>query len=180
MSSGKPCLGPSAGGSRAASVSSIMAISLLGALIATFACGGGRESERPAPVKGSGTKRMAARLEEITNHLDPTKNIFLNTKRAAALRAGIEQTPSQKMVLQPVLADELLKAGKTEEAIAAAEALLHLSPHDMVEAPPPLETHQFLGLAYMRLGEQENCVAHHGVDSCLLPIKGTGVHTLTG
>src|SRR6059036_1106936 len=31
----------------------------------------------------------------------------------------------------------------------------------------------------MRLGEQENCVAHHGIDSCLVPIKGTGLHTVT-
>ena len=34
-----------------------------------------------------------------------------------------------------------------------------------------------LGLAYLRLGEQQNCIANHGPDSCLLPLKGGGVHT---
>ena len=146
-------------------------------------CGGGREpskaSDTAAAGPGAGTRRMAARLEQITRDLDPARNIFLNTQRAAALRAGIERTPSQKMVLEPLLADELLKAGRTEEAIAIGQSLLHPDAHDAVEAPPAADTHKFLGLCFMRLGEQENCVAHHGIDSCLVPIKGTGLHTVT-
>jgi len=149
---------------------------LLAGLLALLAgCRGTRE---PAPGE-SGKARMAQRLAEITRGLDPAKNIFLNTRRAAALKAGIEKTPSQKMSLLPLLADELLKAGRTEEAIAIGQSLLHPDPHDAVEAPPSVQTHHFLGLCSMRLGEQENCVAHHGVDSCLAPIRGTGVHTLT-
>src|SRR3989441_4299406 len=146
-------------------------------------CGGGGESSKTAHAAaagpGHGTRRMAARLEQITRDLDPTKNIFLNTQRVAALRGGIEKTPSQKMVLEPLLADELLKAGRTEEAIAIGQSLLHPDAHDAVEAPPAADTHKFLGLCFMRLGEQENCVAHHGIDSCLVPIKGTGLHTVT-
>src|SRR3989449_4887435 len=146
-------------------------------------CGGGREGSKTADTAaagpGTGTRRMAARLEQITRDLDPTRSIFLNTQRIAALRAGIEKTPSQKMVLEPLLADELLKAGRTEEAIAIGQSLLHPDARDAVEAPPAVDTHKFLGLCFMRLGEQENCVAHHGIDSCLVPIKGTGLHTVT-
>jgi len=40
---------------------------------------------------------MARRLAEITRGLDPAKNIFLNSKRVAALQAAIEKTPTQKM-----------------------------------------------------------------------------------
>jgi len=167
---------PGSPGFARATIAALVAVVLV---VATPGCDAGREPSKPAAARGSGAKRMAARLDEITNGLDPSKNIFLNAERAAALRAGIEKTPGQKMVLQPVLADELLKAGRTEEAIAVAESLLHPSPHDAIEAPPILDTRKFLGLAYMRLAEQENCVAHHGIDSCLVPIKGTGVHTVT-
>src|SRR5947209_2807809 len=59
-----------------------------------------------------------------------------------------------------------------------APALLRPSAADAVEAPSSAQSHEFLGLAYMRLGEQENCVAHHGIDSCLVPIKGSGLHAL--
>ena len=34
-------------------------------------------------------------------------------------------------------------------------------------------------LAYLRLGEQENCIADHNINRCLLPIRGSGVHSLS-
>jgi len=146
-------------------------------------CSGEQEPSRatttaPASTE-SGTRRMAARLDEITGGLDPVKNVFLNTQRAARMRAEMEQTPSARADLLPLLADELLRAGRTEEAIAISLSLLHPDPHDTLHAPPAVGTHRFLGLCYMRLGEQENCVAHHGIDSCLAPIKGSGLHTVT-
>ncbi len=140
--------------------------------------GGSAGPGSKAGGKGSGVRRMAARLEEITRGLDPKKNIFVNTERAALIKAGIEQNPSKRIELLPGLADELLKAGRSEEAIAVTESLLRPSPAEAYLAPPLHETREFLGLCYMRLGEQENCIAHHGIDSCLLPIRGTGLHRL--
>ena len=135
-------------------------------------------SGRQAAGKGAGARRMAERLEAITRGLDPKKNIFINTERVAMLQAGVVEKPKYRIEILPQLADELLKAGKTEEAIAVADSLLHLTPAEALIAPPLHATHEFLGLAYMRLGEQENCIAHHGIDSCLLPIRGTGLHRL--
>ena len=34
----------------------------------------------------------------------------------------------------------------------------------------------FLGLAYLRLGETENCCLRHSGESCILPIQGSGLH----
>ncbi|MCZ6683476.1 MAG: CRTAC1 family protein, partial [Planctomycetota bacterium] len=31
-------------------------------------------------------------------------------------------------------------------------------------------------IAFLRLGEQENCLARHSADSCLIPIQGNGIH----
>ena len=148
---------------------------------------GGGDAVSPGPAapsrtqavrKGDGTRRMAERLEGMTRALDPKKNIFVNTDRVAMLKKGVEENPGSRIEILPLLADELLKAGRSEEAIAVAESLLHPSPAEAHNAPPLSETHEFLGLAYMRLGEQENCIAHHGIDSCLLPIRGTGLHRL--
>jgi hypothetical protein len=36
--------------------------------------------------------------------------------------------------------------------------------------------HPQLGLAYLRLGEQQNCLAHHATKSCLFPIDAGGMH----
>jgi len=136
--------------------------------------GGSAGPESKAGGKGSGVRRMAERLDEITRGLDPKRNIFINSERAALIKTVIEQNPSQRIELLPGFADELLKAGRNDEAIAVTESLLHPSPAEAYLAPPLHVTHDFLGLCYMRLGEQENCIAHHGIDSCLLPIRGTG------
>ena len=37
----------------------------------------------------------------------------------------------------------------------------------------------YLGIANMRWGENLNCVSRHTPDSCLLPIRGSGVHADT-
>ena len=36
-----------------------------------------------------------------------------------------------------------------------------------------------LGLAYLRLGEQENCLLNHTADSCIFPIDRAAMHTAT-
>jgi FG-GAP-like repeat len=38
---------------------------------------------------------------------------------------------------------------------------------------------EYLAISYLRMGEQDNCVCRHGRDSCLFPISGSGVHTMT-
>src|SRR5207249_509647 len=92
--------------------------------------------------------------------------------------ASQAKTPQERMRLISQYASEILKAGQTDEAIAAAEPLLHPSPGEAADAPPAAVIHAFLGLCYLRRGEQESCIAHHGIDSCLAPIRGAGVHTV--
>ena len=44
--------------------------------------------------------------------------------------------------------------------------------------PNALHTLTFrLGVAFMRVGETENCCARNSPDSCILPIRGEGIHT---
>ena len=35
-----------------------------------------------------------------------------------------------------------------------------------------------LGVGYMRFGETLNCALQHNAESCLLPLRGSGIHTL--
>ena len=89
-----------------------------------------------------------------------------------------EQDERNRFQLQILLTRELLLAGETERAIDRLKQLIAL--FDGGEADRKVgaykQVREWLALAYMRLGEQDNCVAHHGVDSCLMPIRGDGVH----
>ncbi len=35
-----------------------------------------------------------------------------------------------------------------------------------------------LGVAYMRMGETQNCTVQHGPERCILPLRGEGIHSL--
>ena len=89
--------------------------SLAAAILLGLSC-----AEKARPLKkGEGTRRMAARLDELIRNLNPINNQFLNTERAAFLRQAVQKAPipEQRIMLTTNLADEMLKMGKPEEAI---------------------------------------------------------------
>lgn len=76
------------------------------------------------------------------------------------------------------LGNEQLRAGRSERAVDTLEQLVaYIEPH-LVETPQNIQAsiHQELALAYLRLGEQENCIFAHNALSCNFPLHGSGVH----
>jgi hypothetical protein len=130
--------------------------------------------------QGPGTVKMSARLAELARTSDPGLNIFLNDKRAMLWKASIERATNEisRATSQLQYANELVKAGYNEQAVREFEVArdyikaqgLKLSPQTSIQ----MGTH--LGLAYMRMAEQRNCLSNHNADSCLFPITGGGVH----
>jgi hypothetical protein len=154
-------------------------------LLALFVSCGQRPGPPAAaggPARGprSGVIEMAERLEAITRDLDPIKNKFLNTERVKILRGAIERAggdPERRARLTIDLADELLKVGSAEQAIALMQPFLRSEVRATGFAPPIGEVRKFLAVACYRLGVQENCMGRPNAERCLLPIRGAGVHT---
>lgn len=70
----------------------------------------------------------------------------------------------------------LLKLGKEAEAVAILESVIKRKKEmDGKDSPQSLK---FLAIAYMRLGEKQNCVNYHNPESCIIPIQKKGVHTI--
>src|ERR1051325_9811930 len=140
----------------------------------------------PRIHQSAGTRKMAERLERITAELDPMKNQFLNRARAAQLRAQLQpllalpptsESVTKRFNVQAKYATELLCAGEPESAIESLKELERLLIGGNAYAAEPRALIQtLLATCYLRLGEQENCQAHHNIDSCLLPIRGDGDH----
>ncbi|MYI61468.1 MAG: hypothetical protein F4105_07345, partial [Gemmatimonadetes bacterium] len=137
----------------------------------------------PAPSQAqlSTSERMAARLRQLASEVRaqvPTNlnTLNMNAASAAYLREQLAnaQNHNRQQALRLELAIQLLRAGQTREAIAELHIL------QAQNLPPSLRTRvrDRLGLAYLRLGEQENCLLNHTIASCLLPIQGEGIHTL--
>ncbi len=122
---------------------------------------------------------MARELQTIADSVDPKKTPYANERRIEALqRLSPPKDPAKRTFYKFRLAREHLRAGHTREAIT----LLQQVSRRMAEAPQRYDQSQArrlkkkLGLAWMRLGEQENCLENHTAKSCILPIQGEGLH----
>ena len=143
-------------------------------------------SEPPGPEQAASTRRMAERLKEIAGNADPALHIYVNAKRVEYFRSQVEHLRATTTANDPqgkdlllktrfTLANELLRAGQFEEAVKSFRQLQA----ETVGKPQIQHILQvLLGLSYLRLGEQENCIIHHNIESCLLPIRGAGVHQI--
>ena len=139
----------------------------------------------PAPSEEelAGHKHMLELLEGVRRRT-PRTNPFLGDfqlKQLLEARAAIdERTTSPKAIakFEYDIGRNYLRLGRTDEALASLHACYErLKPFPREDWPPFAERLSFdLGVAAMRKGEGDNCVARHTAQSCLLPIEKGGVH----
>src|SRR5438552_8224448 len=133
--------------------------------------------------QGQGTKRMAERLEKIARESNPLNNLYMNRERAELFGRQLEQTlalpdspdkGARVLELASKHATELLLAGSSWEAIeefTRLDAFVRASDVKFGALTRSSLRHN-LAIAYLRLGEQANCLTNHTIDSCLMPIRG--------
>jgi hypothetical protein len=133
----------------------------------------------PARVR-SGTAEMADTLAAVYVRAlaNPLKNPFLSRERAEALQALLaRQSGAEALNTRFLIAQERLGAGETREAITAIQSLMHDAgvddDHMTAETKPLFE---YLALAYLRLGEQENCLGNPAASVCILPLDSAARH----
>jgi hypothetical protein len=128
-----------------------------------------------------GTQEMAATLADLGSKVNAANLPFVvNDRRAAhfAEELTFPRRIAERLHLRVMYARELLNAGQIEECLKAIDA----ADADARENAPPVwqalqrDLPLLRALAYMRLGEEQNCHLGNTADSCLLPIRGQGVH----
>ncbi len=133
------------------------------------------------PTQPDGHRRMVRELAAIADAVR-RDNPFLGEGAVPELQAQLDavEDPDDPRVwfLGMQLGRELLKLGRSEESIAAYQRAYDQVVRFREETPPEeaLRTTYELALAWMRQGENLNCAQNHTSESCLLPIRGGGVH----
>ena len=127
-----------------------------------------------------GTKAMGERLEKAARDVNPGNSAFFSEKRIETFgpQIGKIHDPVQFQRVLPGFALDLLDAGRTQEAIDVLGMVERLPGEGgnslILRDRRLLRTYQ--AVAQMRLGEQQNCLTNHTIDSCLLPIRESGIH----
>ncbi|HXG47499.1 MAG TPA: CRTAC1 family protein [Methylomirabilota bacterium] len=145
-------------------------------LIALFVFASAAAVARDAPAPG--TVRMAERLREW-NRQYGDRHPYANSSVIRDYEARMPTAPPQARIqMQYRVAEEWLNMGHPEFSLAAITNLQRLATASRISLSPQVRRSMDLlhGLAYLRLGEFENCLQHHNPDSCLMPIRGGGQH----
>ena len=147
------------------------------------------------PIVHSGSPAMVVRLAAIadaadTVTLDQSGTMVYGTNQPhliPILRKRIAEATDalDRYALRTQLATQLLQAGASNEALREFEALptaLAALPESVVpagqKAQEAVRLQGAIGVAALRVGEQENCILNHRASSCLFPIDAAGVHSL--
>jgi hypothetical protein len=139
-----------------------------------------RTDEGPSRVDPA-TREMAALLAEHAARVDPIRLTFvINDKRAEIIggRLAVPRPSSERLPMRFLYATELLNAGRFRDAISELDGLAEDARTSEPQRWPrfyPAVTIQ-KAMAYLRMAEEENCHQSNTADSCLLPIRGGGVH----
>ncbi|MBI3869287.1 MAG: CRTAC1 family protein [Verrucomicrobia bacterium] len=133
---------------------------------------------KPAP----GTLRMAKRLADIFEKASPESMAYLSDRVAAILeqQAANATQLSEKFRLEFNLGVQQINASRPDAALntfADMERLVAES-GGRLDNRTRTELRLRKGLAFFRLGEQENCLATHNADSCVFPLKPKAYHLL--
>lgn len=132
----------------------------------------------PAPS----TKAMAALLSQHFDAANPSSMAFLSDRLADIFhkRATNAVELNDKFRLLFNLALQQINASRPDSALntfASLEKLLAQHGGEL-DARTRAELRLRKGIAFFRLGEQENCLATHNADSCLFPLRGKAIHML--
>ena len=134
----------------------------------------------------AGHRKMLGILEDIKNRA-PDEYEYFGRKQHHRRRRLLQELSSHADNLERIWA--LYTAGNAslhfdefpQSAIELLTEANQLLPE--VDFPDPdmkiqafNDTKFALGLAYLRLGETENCCLRHSGESCILPIQGGGIH----
>ncbi len=133
-----------------------------------------------APERAPGTQRMADTLaaRAAAAEAAPMPYFVLNTARADRLDAELDRYRGDDLLRARFdLARERLQAGDTDAAIAQLVDLGERAGGVGAIDGPARPVYELLATAYLRRGEQANCLAnHHAGEVCVLPFRGAAVH----
>ena len=130
------------------------------------------------PEKNSHTE-MINILSKNAMDIDPETNFYANKARLAWLQIEDDfEHMSQKIQHKAVIANEMLNAGYTNQAINGFENILNEIDSLNIQAPNDflLGIKDMLAISHLRLGEEYNCIEGHNSESCIIPLRGSGIH----
>ncbi len=143
------------------------------------------DAVEPAQDGPDGHQRMIELLSSINRRKD-YENTYLGKGELLSLKAELDALPAAAPVglrfnTNLLLGQHELRVGLTADAIKHLSAAHKIAVSLVSSTPDGAEAEKVmlyeLALAYLRLAENSNCVHCQTGESCIIPIRGEGIHT---
>ena len=135
-----------------------------------------------APSPDDGARRMRDLLADVARR-SAEENVYTGDAQVGTLRTLVDDPrnaaiPALHWRHLRALAQQELRVGETDAAVRHLDEAAALVPKLGRAVPQAdVDAAQFeTAVAYLRWGENRNCVARHTSDSCIVPIRASGVH----
>jgi hypothetical protein len=142
------------------------------------------EARNPALPPGNpapSTRRMAKLLADLHQKMPPVA-AYLTDRAIDLLQGNIVAATNlnENFSLRFELGAEQTRAGRPDQALNTFAALEEFMAANDVQlgTRSAVALRKRKALAFLRLGEQENCLANHNADSCLFPLRPKAYHVL--
>lgn len=124
-------------------------------------------------------RTMVTIMDSIRAANDDIDNPFCAHTRLKFLDSLITQVSANhnSMRMEYDKANALLQEGDEQQAFDILKKML--LQYNMRDPMIRTQIMKSLGIAALRLGERQNCTLGHSAESCIMPVKGTGVHRNT-
>lgn len=125
-------------------------------------------------MKDDSHQQMIELLATVKRQTAVPENMFSSAAKLPRIDSLLNipnSAPSQIIFRKYQKAHVLMELGREDEAIAIYEWIIQSTKESQQEI-----VLQELALAYLRKGERSNCIAGHEAESCLMPIRGLGIH----
>ena len=118
---------------------------------------------------------MLKSIKQIAGKIDVPQNGYAAKVKLAYLDQLMSSSTTQQERLSNVLKKGivLLEYGDEANAVEIFKKIIHYVGDNPKARVPTL---YWLGTAYLRLAERNNCVAGHTADACILPLQASGIH----
>ncbi|MBP6809898.1 MAG: VCBS repeat-containing protein [Saprospiraceae bacterium] len=158
-----------------AKISILFSIAVAICFFGFSACKGGAGNSEGDAEQGDGQQKMIQMVAEIAKKINTPRNRYAAEAKLALYDslATVVKNPGEKITLILKKSIVLLEYGDEAGAIAHLEQVLKV-----VGQNPKARalTLYWLGTAYLRLGERNNCVSGHTADACIMPLQASGIH----
>lgn len=125
--------------------------------------------------KVDSNSEMVGRLQQQDKFETNASNPYATAAVLAHLDSLILSAPAGADLFQTYInkANALLQAGRESQSVHILDSLNKTFIPDYLRRQTVIKT---LALAYLRLGERNNCINNHTAKSCVFPIQGSGIH----